>query len=315
MQTLVTIINARTDQGTTQQAQLVTRRAHLGGWLGAAAALLSPWVRTAHAADAEAPPLTLAKTYQKDLPLDEFLVSEKYDGVRGYWDGQRLITRAGNLIAVPAWFTAGLPTTPLDGELWAGRGRFSQAVAAVRSSNASDAQWRALQYQVFDMPAHAGDFEARYAALRSNLPDPSRPWVQVVTQQRVLGDANLQQLLRDVVAGGGEGLVLHRAAALHAAGRSDDVRKLKPFDDAEARVVALEPGRGKYAGMTGALWVEWPASEGASLRFKLGTGLSDTQRRSPPAVGSWVTFRYRGTTDKGVPRFASLLRVAEAPGL
>ena len=117
-----------------------------------------------------------------------------------------------------------------------------------------------------------------------------------------------------MVSGGGEGLVLHRASALHTAGRSDDVRKLKPVDDAEARVVALEPGRGKYADMTGALWVEWPASEGATIRFKLGTGLSDAQRHSPPPVGSWVTFRYRGTTDKGVPRFASLLRMAEDPG-
>jgi DNA ligase 1 len=293
--------------------QSVTRRAHLGAWSAGAVAMLLPWARMATAAGA-APPQMLAKAYQKGLPLDEFLVSEKFDGVRGYWDGQRLLTRAGNPIAAPAWFTAGLPTTPLDGELWAGRGRFSQAVATLRSSNASDAQWRAMQYQVFDMPLHAGDFEARYAAMRTTLPDTTRPWVQVVAQQRVQSEAKLQQLLRDVVSGGGEGLVLHRAAALHAAGRSDDVRKLKPFDDAEARVVALEPGRGKYAHMTGALWVEWPAPEGAKIHFKLGTGFSDAQRRSPPAVGSWVTFRYRGTTNKGVPRFASLLRVAEEPG-
>ena len=50
-------------------------------------------------------------------------------------------------------------------------------------------------------------------------------------------------------------------------------------------------------------------------RFKLGTGLSDTQRTAPPPVGTWVTFRYRGLTDAGVPRFASFLRVADDQAL
>jgi DNA ligase-1 len=70
-------------------------------------------------------------------------------------------------------------------------------------------------------------------------------------------------------------------------------------------------GRGKHAGRLGALWVEIPAQEGqAPRRFKLGTGLSDAQRDNPPPAGTWVTYRYRGQTDSGLPRFASFLRVA-----
>jgi DNA ligase-1 len=46
------------------------------------------------------------------------------------------------------------------------------------------------------------------------------------------------------------------------------------------------------------------------VRFKIGTGLSDAQRRNPPPVGSVVTYRFRGLTDAGVPRFASFVRVA-----
>jgi DNA ligase-1 len=53
------------------------------------------------------------------------------------------------------------------------------------------------------------------------------------------------------------------------------------------------------------LWVETPQG----LRFKLGTGLSDAQRENPPALGQWVTYRYGGLTDKGVPRFASFVRI------
>jgi DNA ligase-1 len=56
------------------------------------------------------------------------------------------------------------------------------------------------------------------------------------------------------------------------------------------------------------LWVETPQG----LRFKLGTGLNDAQRENPPALGQWVTYRYRGLTDKGVPRFASFERIRPA---
>ncbi len=42
-------------------------------------------------------------------------------------------------------------------------------------------------------------------------------------------------------------------------------------------------------------------------RFKVGTGLSDAERESPPALGAIVTFRYQELTDAGVPRFPSFV--------
>jgi len=75
-------------------------------------------------------------------------------------------------------------------------------------------------------------------------------------------------MLRRVVKQGGEGLMLHRGASLYRAVRSDDLLKLKPYEDAEARVVAHLPGKGKYASTLGAL--RWSPAGG--LRFRLGTG-------------------------------------------
>jgi DNA ligase-1 len=102
--------------------------------------------------------------------------------------------------------------------------------------------------------------------------------------------------------------VLHRGSSLYQGGRNSDVLKAKLELDAEAKVVGHELGQGKHAQRTGALWVETPQG----LRFKLGTGLTDAQRENPPAVGQWVTYRYRGLTDKGVPRFASFERIRPA---
>ena len=254
---------------------------------------------------ADAPTLLLASVYRPSLDLQDYWVSEKYDGVRGYWDGQRLRTRGGEPITPPAWFTAGWPSTALDGELWVGRGQFAQAQSTVRQISASDDAWRQIRFMVFDLPAHPGSFDARWPALQATVARIRQPWVVAVAQQRVASHDALHALLLRTVRGGGEGLMLHRGASLYRAGRSDDLIKLKTHDDTEARVVAHLPGKGKHTGRLGALLVEMPTGQ----RFKLGTGLSDAERSAPPAVGSWVTYRFRGTHDSGLPRFASFVRV------
>ncbi|APW41257.1 DNA ligase [Rhodoferax saidenbachensis] len=268
------------------------------------------------AAASTPPALMLAKNFEAGTPLAGFWVSEKYDGVRGYWDGRQLLTRGGNPIAAPAWFTAGWPATPLDGELWAGRGQFSQAVSTVRQQTPDDAAWRAIRFMVFDLPVHSGTFAERLPALQETVARIGQTWVQAVAQSTATTAQALQTRLTETVRAGGEGLMLHRGAAHYRAQRSDDLRKLKPFVDAEARVVGHVAGQGKHAGRLGALWLELPQPDGrAPLRFKLGTGFSDPQRTDPPAVGQWVTFRYRGETAAGVPRFASFLRVAPDPAM
>lgn len=252
-------------------------------------------------------PVMLANSYHPGIDLSAYWVSEKYDGVRGYWDGKQLWTRGGEAVHPPAWFVAGWPAVPMDGELWAGRGRFSEAVSTVRTRQPDDAAWRNLRFMVFDLPAHGGTFDQRLPALRATVAALNLPWVQAVPQEKVSGHRVLKQRLQAIVKAGGEGLMLHRGASLYRAERNDDLLKIKLHDDAEAKVVAHLPGKGKHAGRLGALLVETPQG----LRFRLGTGFTDAQREAPPAVGSWVTYRYRGLNDSGIPRFASFVRVRE----
>lgn len=254
---------------------------------------------------AEPPPLLLAETWRGGLDVTQYLVSEKYDGVRGYWDGQHMWTRAGNPIAPPAWFVAALPPVKLDGELWLGRGRFEQTSAAIRRDVPLDAEWRQMSYQVFELPDAPGSFAERAERIRQLVAQANVPWLLAVEQFQLADGKALTRRLHEVVNAGGEGLMLHRADAIYVTGRNEALLKAKLWHDAEAVVIAHLPGKGRYRGMLGALRVR----TGDGREFSLGTGFSDAQRRSPPPLGAMVSYRYRELTAKGLPRFASFWRV------
>jgi DNA ligase-1 len=249
----------------------------------------------------------LANVYPADekFDLDDYWVSEKLDGVRAYWDGAKLLTRAGNLIRTPPWFTAGWPNVPLDGELWAGRGRFEHASSTVRRHTPDENAWRQMRFMVFDLPAHRGPFTERLAALTDLQGHLASSWVQLVAQFHVSSHSALQDKLHEIAAQGGEGVMLHRGASGYRAQRSDDLLKYKLYEDAEAQVIGYEPGNGKYQGMVGALRVR----RRDGIQFHIGAGLTDAQRRTPPPLGSWVTYAYNGLTATGIPRFARLVRI------
>ncbi len=264
--------------------------------------LVSPWL---HAAP-NAPELPLAHVYKQGVDLQDYWLSEKLDGVRAYWDGKQLLSKQGHVYQAPDWFLADLPSQPLDGELWAGRGRFEYLMTIVRDAEPGSG-WRDVRYMVFDMVVPQVSFSDRVVKLKVLFSGIDSPVIGLVEQSRVSAHQALMARLDEVVAAGGEGLMLHRGSSYYRAGRSSDLLKVKRYQDAEARVVGHLPGKGKYRGMLGALLVE-----GADqLRFRLGTGFSDQQRRQPPPIGALVTYKYYAKTAKGLPKFASFLRVRQ----
>jgi DNA ligase-1 len=285
-----------------------SRRRFLKGATTTAATL--PWVLAAPSAALAAKasvPLQLARDAALDIDPAGYLVSEKLDGVRAWWDGTRLHFRSGLPVLAPHWFTSKLPAAPLDGELWLGRGRFEDLAGTVRRAVALDSAWRQVKYVVFDLRGGADPFEQRSAALARLVSEAAFPQLQAAPQRRLADRAELRRWFDQVVREGGEGLMLHRADAPWRAGRSEALLKLKPLADAEAVVVGHVPGRGRHEGRLGALQVR--TSDG--VEFLLGTGLTDGQRDQPPAAGATVVYTYRGRTASGVPRFASFLRVRD----
>ncbi|HWH80863.1 MAG TPA: DNA ligase [Burkholderiaceae bacterium] len=266
-----------------------------------AAALPWPAARAATA-------LQLPTVYDDAIDPAPYLVSEKYDGVRGHWDGATLRFRSGREVPAPAWFSAALPRTPLDGELWLGRGRFDELSGTVRRRVPVDAEWRALRYMVFELPEREGTFAERAQRIVEIAAQQRGSPMVAVAQAPVADRAALQWRLADTIANGGEGLVLHLASAAYRPGRSDVTMKLKPERDAEAVVVGHRVGQGRLAGQLGALELRTPDGR----TFLVGSGFSDAQRRAPPPLGSVVTYRCRELTSTGLPRFATFLRPHDA---
>lgn len=262
------------------------------------------------ATPAAATELMLPQVYAGQTDIRGWLMSEKLDGVRGYWDGQRLLSKHGHQLFPPADFIRDLPPFPLEGELWGGRGSFETTVGCVRRQQ-PHAGWLQLQFAIFDVPAAAVGFTERIQLAQEWFAAHPSPYAFVIEQKPVASDEQLQQELQRIEALGGEGLIVRRPNAHYEGGRSAEILKLKSFADAEATVVAQLPGQGRNTGRLGALLVE--LEDGT--RFKIGSGFSDAERQSPPAVGAVITFKYSGSYESGVPKFPVFLRVRGDEGL
>ena len=257
------------------------------------------------AVQASKPEIQLANIYNQDQGIDltKYLVSEKLDGVRAYFDGKNLISKEGNVFNSPEWFTKDFPPEIFEGELWIDKGKFELVSGTVRQKIPNDQDWQQVKLMLFDMPKHKGTFLERLKAMKSLVAKAHSQYLEVVEQSEISDQKTLMNRLYKVTKEGGEGLMIHKKSSLYIATRNDDLLKLKTFEDAEAMVLSYVKGEGKYQGMMGAILVE--NEEG--IRFKIGGGFSVEQRKNPPPIGSIVTYKYFGKTKDNKPRFTSFL--------
>src|SRR5689334_21281390 len=117
-------------------------------------------------------------------------MSEKMDGVRAYWNGEKLITRYDSIIPCPPWFTSSLPSfIKLDGELWMGKRTTHATITKVLNSK-DFSSWSQIGYYVFDVLSSSGTYEERMEqmeSIKSTLP----PHVHVVKNIQCEGTAHL----------------------------------------------------------------------------------------------------------------------------
>ncbi len=250
--------------------------------------------------------LMLPEVYENQVDVSGWLMSEKLDGVRGYWDGKQLLSKKGNAFSPPAAFIHGLPPFPLEGELWAGRRTFEQTIAIVKKQHPHNG-WLQLKLAIFDVPKAPGGFTERMAKATEWFAAHPSAYAFIIPQTEVRNAAELQRQLTRIEKLGGEGLIVRKADAPYTAGRCAEILKVKNYQDAEARVVALLPGKNRNKGRLGALLVELDNG----IQFKIGSGFSDAEREVPPPVGSVITFKFYGKYQSGIPKFSAFLRIRE----
>lgn len=253
------------------------------------------------------PPLTLAIDHHEDVLYHNYYASEKYDGIRAFWNGEHLMTRSGRVLQPPKWFTDALPNFAIEGELWLGHSKFSDLQSIVLSANSDMDRWSEVRFMLFDIPEHQQGFTARYQTLVQWCQDNPRDHLVCTVQKRIMDKQQVFDLLDAVTRNGGEGVMLRHAHMRYIPGRNASLIKLKTTQDGEARVVGYRLGTGKYRGMVGSLHVEIAGG----VRFYLGSGLTDYDRQHPPKLGDVVTYEYTGYTSTGLPRFARYKRVRE----
>ena len=229
-------------------------------------------------ASAGAADLMLAQEY-KDQEIAGWAMSEKLDGVRAYWDGKHLMSRQGYAFAPPKGFTAQFPPYPLDGELYSGRGQFEQISAAVRSASSD---WRGIRLHVFDVPKAQGNLYQRLAVATQWLKTHPNAPITIIPQIKVRDRQHAMDFLKQIEAQGGEGVILRQPESRYSGGRSSQLLKLKS---------------------------QYDGCKNRHGEFRIGSGFKDKDRDNPPKIGTLITYRYRGFTQKGTPKFATFVRV------
>ena len=252
--------------------------------------------------------IMLPQVYRDNIPVVGWLMSEKLDGVRGYWDGKQLLSKNGLNFHPPAAFIQDLPPFPLEGELWGGRESFEQTISIVKKQQAHNG-WLHLQFAIFDVPKEPGSFSSRIQKAERWFTTHPTQFAFVIPQKTITNPEQLQEELQRIEKLGGEGLIVRNPNALYHTGRSSDILKVKNYFDMEATVIDHIPGKGKHEGRLGSLLVEIPGKNKEKIHFKIGTGFSDPIRRHPPPVGSIITFKYYGFYASGIPKFPSFIRI------
>ena len=252
------------------------------------------------------PALQKPEIYHSGDEVTGWVMSEKLDGVRGYWDGMHLQTRKGRILHPPPGFIQNFPPFELDGELWSKRGDFEFIQSTVMDQTPGDG-WKKITYHIFEVPNSQGDFYSRLGKAKGWFETNRNPQVRIISQVKVKDAAHLDRFLNEIHAKGGEGVIVKNPDMPYHAGRSSHILKVKKFQDMEGVVTAVNQGKGKYETMMGSLTLT--LKDGTV--FKLGTGFTDQIRKNPPPIGAVVTFKYYGLTKNGIPKFASFLRMRQ----
>ncbi len=254
---------------------------------------------------AQKPDLLLPKVYSSGKNVVGWVMSEKLDGVRAYWDGKTLSFRSGKKIMAPDWFIKALPDFALDGELWTKRDDFANISSIVRAHEPDEQKWKQVGYYIFEVPRQQGNLFQRLAVLKHYLKHHDVRFIHIIPQIKINSLPQMERFYRKLLKQKAEGIIVRDPNLPYQTGRRSSILKRKPYQDADCVVKAIFPGKGKLRDKMGSLLCQM----NNGVRLRIGTGFTLQQRRNPPDIGDLVTFKYYGLTKNNIPRFPVFMRI------
>jgi DNA ligase-1 len=238
-------------------------------------------------------------TYENQ-EISGWVMSEKLDGIRGYWDGKQLLTRKGKKIYMPKWFIKNFPDFELDGELWTKRDDFENIQNIVMDQKPSN-YWENVTYNIFEVPNTKGDFFKRLDKAKFWFKTHPNKYVKIIKQIKIEDENHLNFYLEDIIKKKGEGLIIKDPTKDYHTGRTPHVLKIKNFQDMEGIVVGININ--EKTDLLKSLVIKLDNN----ITFNLGNGFTKEQRIKGFKIGTIVTFKYYGFTKYGKPKFASFI--------
>ncbi len=250
---------------------------------------------------------SFAVELQKPLTYEEqningWFMSEKLDGIRGYWDGKQLLTRKGKKIYPPKWFIKNFPNFELDGELWTKRNDFENIQNIIMDKKPSE-DWKNITYNIFEVPNTKGDFFQRLEKAKSWFKKHPNKYVNIIKQIKIKDENHLNNYMEEIISKKGEGVIVKDPSKNYHTGRSPHILKLKKAQDIEGVVIRVNFN--EKTKLLKSLVIKLDNG----ITFNLGNGFTNKQRKNYPKIGEIVTFKYFGFTKYGKPKFASFLHV------
>jgi len=248
----------------------------------------------------------------KYIDLSKYIVTRKYNGIQGIWDGKgnmQTIGRGGKPhdLVVPNEWAKGLPNLALRGELWHWRDDLDSSKIILRKHNID---WGGIQFIPFAINNSTINNEVAWTIIK-NLGN-----YKSLTIPYEFRNKSIKVIKSLIYLHKWEGFVAHLRNAYYKIGLTDTVFKWVMSFNTEVEVIGYTLGKNKYTGMIGALKVKttWsnnvdsitggtPEFRGKTIKFKVSSGLSDEDRNFSPRyrIGSRHNLKFARITSSGTP--------------
>ena len=230
------------------------------------------------------------------------MLARKADGVVTMW------SRKGKVIETLEHIRKSLESQledgqQCDGEVYVHGWSFQEIIKRVKKLRDDTTE---LQYHVYDVPVTDLGFEERFTTFNVWESDGVINKVQTL---KVRDEEELQEAFAHFLELGYEGAIVRNSAGSYNFGhRSNDLQKLKTFQDAEYEVTGVKSASGRDEG-TAVFLCKTAADQEFAVRPQ---GTRDERRQyydNPDKyIGQLLTVKFQDLTDDGIPRFPVGLR-------